>query len=76
METTSGKLAFTAVYRQDDGWWIGWVQELNGANVQERTLEEARQSMREVIALLLGVDGPDCLEPGTEYRDKIPVSPG
>jgi len=45
--TTAGP--FTTVYQQDEGWWIGYVEELPGANAQERTLEEARESLREAI---------------------------
>ncbi|WP_375476838.1 type II toxin-antitoxin system HicB family antitoxin [uncultured Nostoc sp.] len=44
---------FTAVYEKLDDWYIGYVQELSGANVQERTLEEARESLREAIELIL-----------------------
>jgi len=44
---------FTAVFEQTEGWWIGWAEELPGTNVQERTLEEARQSLKEVIPLIL-----------------------
>jgi predicted RNase H-like HicB family nuclease len=33
---------FTGVFEQVQGWYLGYVQELPGANVQERTLEEAR----------------------------------
>lgn len=40
---------FTTVYQQDEGWWIGYVEELPGANVQERTIEEARESLVEAI---------------------------
>jgi len=45
--------SFTAVYEKIDDWYIGYVQELPGANVQERTLEEARESLREAIELIL-----------------------
>ena len=45
--------SFTAVYKKLDDWYIGYVQELTGANVQERTLEEARESLREAIELIL-----------------------
>lgn len=46
---------YTEVYEQHDGWWIGQAKELPGAIVQERTLDEAKQSMREVIPLILEV---------------------
>lgn len=44
---------FTAVFEQHDEWWIGWVEELPGANAQERTLEEARKSLQEIIPLII-----------------------
>jgi len=30
----------TAVFEHDGDWWIGWVEEVPEANVQERTIEE------------------------------------
>lgn len=45
--------SFTAVFEKTDDWYIGYVQQLPGANVQERTLEEARKSLREAIELIL-----------------------
>jgi transcriptional regulator with XRE-family HTH domain len=45
-----GKVSpFTAVFQRDGDWWIGYVEELPGANAQERTLEEARESLVEAI---------------------------
>ncbi len=46
---------FTAVYRHDGDWWVGWIEEMPGAIAQERTLDEARQSLRDVIPVLLEV---------------------
>jgi predicted RNase H-like HicB family nuclease len=45
--------SFTAVFEKIDSWYIGYVQELPGANVQEKTLEEARESLREAIELII-----------------------
>lgn len=44
---------FTAVFEQDGEWWLGWSPEVRGAYAQERTLEEARESLREAIQLVL-----------------------
>jgi predicted RNase H-like HicB family nuclease len=44
---------YTAIFAEDDGWVVGWVRELPGAIAQERTIEEARESLKEVIALIL-----------------------
>ena len=47
---------FTAVYEQVGDWWASWVEEVPGANTQGRTLEEARENLREAIALILEVN--------------------
>jgi transcriptional regulator with XRE-family HTH domain len=44
---------FTAVYERDGDWWIGYVEELPGANAQGETLEECRESLREAVRLVL-----------------------
>jgi predicted RNase H-like HicB family nuclease len=44
---------FTAVYEQDGDWWIGYVEELPGANTQGSTLDEARDNLREAVELIL-----------------------
>ena len=44
---------FTAVFEQDGEWWIGYVEELPGANTQGRTLEEARENLKEAVALVI-----------------------
>lgn len=44
---------YTAVFEQVEGWWIGYIEELPGCNVQERTLGEARESLKEVIQLIV-----------------------
>ncbi len=42
----------TAVFEQSGEWWIGYVEELPGANTQARTLEEARDNLREAVHLV------------------------
>ncbi len=44
---------FTAVFEQDGDWWVGYVEELPGANTQGATLEEARENLKEAVALIL-----------------------
>lgn len=44
---------FTAVFEQGDEWWIAYVEELPGANTQGATLEEARENLKEAVALVL-----------------------
>lgn len=45
---------FTAVFERGDGdWWIAYVEELPGANTQGKTLEEARENLREAVHLTI-----------------------
>jgi predicted RNase H-like HicB family nuclease len=44
---------FTAVFERDGDWWIGYVEELPGANTQGKTLDEARENLKEAIQLIL-----------------------
>jgi predicted RNase H-like HicB family nuclease len=50
---------YTAIFAEDGGWIVGWVRELPGAIAQERTIEEARESLKEVIALILETRSDD-----------------
>ncbi len=47
------KLNLTAVYRKVPEGYIGFVEELPGANTQGATLEEARENLQEAIELVL-----------------------
>ena len=44
---------FTAVFEKDGDWWIGYVEELPGANTQGKTLEEARENLREAVIMVI-----------------------
>lgn len=44
---------FTAIFEKDDDWYIGYVEELSGANSQGMTLEEARENLHEAIELII-----------------------
>ena len=47
-------LTLTAVYQKaEEGGYIGFVEELPGANTQGETLEEVRENLQEAIALVL-----------------------
>ena len=43
----------TAVFRRVPEGYIGFVEELPGANTQGDTLEEARANLQEAVALIL-----------------------
>ncbi|MCC6682327.1 MAG: type II toxin-antitoxin system HicB family antitoxin [Phycisphaeraceae bacterium] len=46
-------MKLTAIYRRVPEGYIGFVEELPGANTQGQTLDEARSNLREAIELVL-----------------------
>lgn len=48
---------FTSVFEQDGDWWIGYLEELPGANTQGRTLEEARENLKDAVKIINCVQG-------------------
>ena len=49
-------LNLTAVFKKVEGGFIGFVEELPGANTQGTTLEETRENLTEAITLILEVN--------------------
>jgi predicted RNase H-like HicB family nuclease len=47
------KMEFTAVFRKVPEGYIGFVEELPGANTQGATLEEARRNLAEAARMVL-----------------------
>ena len=47
------KNEFTAVFRKVPEGYIGFVEELPGANTQGATLDETRRNLQEAISLVL-----------------------
>ncbi len=43
----------TAVFMKVPEGYVGFIEELPGANTQGRTLEEARENLHEAVALVL-----------------------
>jgi predicted RNase H-like HicB family nuclease len=46
-------ITLTAVYRKVPEGYIGYVEELPGANTQGATIEEARENLKEAIDLVI-----------------------
>ena len=70
-------LQFTAVFRKVPEGYIGFVEELPGANTQGATLEEARANLQEAVALVLEANrtiaredapGPDVIREPLKVR--------
>ena len=41
---------YTAIIRQEDEWWIGWIEEVPGVNSQGETRDELIENLRDALA--------------------------
>ena len=70
-------MSFTAVYKKDGDWWVGFVAEIPGANTQGATLEEARENLKEAVQMVLEANrelAREDLEDPTAIREEIQVA--
>ena len=63
-------MKLTAIYERVPEGYIGFVEELPGANTQGATLEETRKNLSEAVALVLEANRA-LAEEGLEDRDVI-----
>ena len=70
-------MSFTAVYKKDGDWWVGFVAEIPGANTQGATLEEARENLKEAVRMVLEANrelAREDLEDPAAIREEIQVA--
>jgi len=63
-------LQFTAVFRKVPEGYLGFVEELPGANTQGATLDEARENLHEAVTMVLDANRSLATE-ATGGRDVI-----
>mgnify|MGYP001600288315 CR=1 FL=1 len=44
---------FTATYKKEGTWYLGWIEEIPGVNTQGKTLKEVRENLQEALELVL-----------------------
>ncbi len=65
------KNEYTAVVKQEDEWWVGWIEELPGVNCQERTHKELKESLEVTLKEALEFNRQDALSAaGTGYTEE------
>ncbi len=61
---------YTAILKEDDGWWIGWIEEVPGVNCQESTREELVISLKEALLEALEFNRSDAVSAaGTGFEE-------
>jgi predicted RNase H-like HicB family nuclease len=56
------KNKYTAVIKQDSGWWIGWIEEIPGVNSQGKTRAELKKNLRSALSEALQFNREDALK--------------
>lgn len=72
------KVQLTAVFQKVAEGYIGFVEELPGANTQGATLDEVRANLEEAVALVLDANRSlteDALKGQTVIRETMLVTP-
>ena len=65
------KPEYTAVLKQADGWWIGWIEEVPGVNCQERTRDALIESLRVTLIEALELNREDALAvAGSDFEEE------
>ena len=66
------KESFTAVIKQSNKWWIGWIEEVSGVNCQESTKEELLESLRITLKEALDFNRYEAIEAaGDIYEEEL-----
>jgi predicted RNase H-like HicB family nuclease len=65
------KNGYTAIVKEVEGWWIGWIEEIPGVNCQEKTRAELLKSLRATLKEALEFNRQDALKAaGKNYREE------
>ena len=65
---------YTAVIKQDEGWWIGWIEEVSGVNCQERTREVLIESLRITLVEALDLNRQEARGAAGENFEETPIA--
>jgi predicted RNase H-like HicB family nuclease len=71
------KIQLTAVFQKVPEGYIGFVEELPGANTQAPTLEQARANLQEAITLVLEANrvlAQEAVQGQEVIRESLPIS--
>jgi predicted RNase H-like HicB family nuclease len=44
---------FTGLFKKMGKWYLGWIEEIPGVNTQGKTLQEAKENLKEALFLVL-----------------------
>lgn len=64
--------SYRAVIRKDEGWWIGWVEEIPGVNSQGKTRSELLKNLRSALREALAMNREDArAQAGDDFEEAL-----
>jgi predicted RNase H-like HicB family nuclease len=66
--------SYTAVVKQSDQWWIGWIEEVPGVNCQEATRDELLESLRVTLREALELNRRDARDAAGDGYEEEPIA--
>lgn len=63
---------YTAVIKQNDDFWIGWIEEIPGVNCQEKTHDELIETLKITLKEALEFNRQDALSSAqSNYQEEL-----
>ncbi len=63
--------SYTAVIKQEDDCWIGWIEEIPGVNCQEKSREELMETLKVTLEEALEFNRQDAImAAGSDYYEE------
>ncbi len=65
------KNEYTAVVKEEDEWWVGWIEEVSGVNCQEKTYKQLKETLEVTLKEVLEFNRRDALSAaGVGYTEE------
>jgi predicted RNase H-like HicB family nuclease len=65
---------YTAVLKQDDAWWIGWIEEIPGVNCQEASRDELLDTLAVTLREALELNRSDAINAAGEIYEEFEIA--
>jgi predicted RNase H-like HicB family nuclease len=65
-------MQYTAIVKQIDGYWVGWIEEVPGVNCQENTHDELIASLKITLKEAIDFNKKDAITfAGLDFKEEI-----
>ena len=63
---------YTAVVKQDNGWWLGWIEDIPGVNCQEKTRQQLIETLKVTLREALEFNRNEAKDAaGIDYEEEL-----